>query len=333
MHQLIVRDDNFPKNPKKAIENGIAESERMFLAWAHEQSRPEEDFIERSGTCAIIVLIVGDICYVANVGDSRAIMSVDGGEKILLLSKDHKPEDDGETKRVEENGGQIYQNKSYVPDPSPENASGVQMIIGPHRVFPGRLSVSRTIGDIEAKDPRYGGNPMCVIPTPDIKCFKIRNNYDFIVLGCDGVFEKLDNKAVINASWDAAMCDYENDEVIRKNIDKNVIKNGGPISIHQKSGLAVDKILHECVFAKTLDNITAVMIAFENFENLATTEVHSKADENSTQEHYKLMQQRKSLEPVLEEFIESEADTPVNFPNVIPKDAKYSAKSPRSNDK
>ena len=31
--------------------------------------------------------------------------SVDGGEKILLLSKDHKPEDPGETKRVEENGG------------------------------------------------------------------------------------------------------------------------------------------------------------------------------------------------------------------------------------
>ena len=54
------------------------------------------------------MLIVGDICYVANVGDSRAIMSVDGGEKILLLSKDHKPEDPGETKRVEENGGQIY---------------------------------------------------------------------------------------------------------------------------------------------------------------------------------------------------------------------------------
>jgi hypothetical protein len=38
-------------------------------------------------------------------------------------------------------------------------------------VFPGRLSVSRTIGDIEAKDPRYGGNPKCVISTPDIKSF------------------------------------------------------------------------------------------------------------------------------------------------------------------
>jgi hypothetical protein len=31
----------------------------------------------------------------------------------------------------------------------------------------------------------------------------------------------------------------------------------------------VDKILHECVFAKTLDNITAVMIAFQNFENMS----------------------------------------------------------------
>jgi len=82
------------------------------------------------------------------------------------------------------------------------------MIIGPHRVFPGRLSVSRTIGDIEAKDVRYGGNPNCVIPTPDIKSFKIRSNYDFIILGCDGVFEKLDNKQVMNASWDAAKVDF-----------------------------------------------------------------------------------------------------------------------------
>jgi protein phosphatase 2C family protein 2/3 len=219
LHQLIVRDENFPGDPKLAIERGLLEAEAMFLEWAHQQSRPNDDFVERSGTCAIIVLIVGDICYVANVGDSRAIMSADGGSKILVLSKDHKPEDDDETKRIEAGGGQIYQNKSYVPDPSPDNASGLQMIIGPYRVFPGRLSVSRTIGDIEAKDARYGGNPKCVIPDPDIKAFKIRPNYDFIVLGCDGVFEKLDNKAVINGSWEANRCDFEHDEVLRKNVD------------------------------------------------------------------------------------------------------------------
>lgn len=30
---------------------------------------------ERSGSCAIVSLVVGDICYIANVGDSRAILS------------------------------------------------------------------------------------------------------------------------------------------------------------------------------------------------------------------------------------------------------------------
>lgn len=78
----------------------------------------------------------------------------------------------------------------------------------------------------------------------------------------------------------------------------------------------MDKILHECVYAKTLDNITAVKISFENFENVATTEVPSKTAQISQQEAYKLMLQRKSLEPVQEEFIESEEDAPVILPEV-----------------
>ena len=58
-----------------------------------------------------------------------------------------------------------------MQDPSPENPTGLQMIIGPHRVFPGRLSLSRTIRDIEAKDPRYRRNSKCDIATPDIISF------------------------------------------------------------------------------------------------------------------------------------------------------------------
>lgn len=135
------------------------------------------------------------------------------------------------------------------------------MIIGPHRVFPGRLSVSRTFGDIEAKEPKYGGNPKVVIPTPDIKCFKIRNNYDFIILACDGVFEKLSNQEVVNAVWSSS----------------RVANNGQPDnrSIHEKCGHSVDKILHVSAFKRTFDNITAVMIAFENFENIAGQSVEN----------------------------------------------------------
>ena len=40
-------------------------------------------------------------------------------------------------------------------------------------MFPGRLSVSRTIGDIEAKLLKYGGNSGCVICKPDVKVIDI----------------------------------------------------------------------------------------------------------------------------------------------------------------
>jgi protein phosphatase 2C family protein 2/3 len=64
------------------------------------------------------------------------------------------------------------------------NRTQTVTLLGPHRVLPGRLSVSRTFGDIEAKNPKYGGNPKVVIATADIKAFKIQKDYDFIVLGC-----------------------------------------------------------------------------------------------------------------------------------------------------
>jgi serine/threonine protein phosphatase PrpC len=71
--------------------------------------------IDRSGSCAIVIIIIDEMCYVANVGDSRAVMSADGGEKIFLLSTDHKPTEEVEMKRIIENGGKIYQNSSVLP--------------------------------------------------------------------------------------------------------------------------------------------------------------------------------------------------------------------------
>lgn len=55
---------------------------------------------EKSGSCAIIVLIVEQTCYIANVGDSRAIMSAQEGKKLFVLSRDHRPNEDTEKERI-----------------------------------------------------------------------------------------------------------------------------------------------------------------------------------------------------------------------------------------
>lgn len=48
--------------------------------------------------------------------------------------------------------------------------------LGPIRVLPGRLSVSRTFGDAHAKVEGLGGNPKVVIATPEITSFKLIEN-------------------------------------------------------------------------------------------------------------------------------------------------------------
>ena len=48
------------------------------------------------------------MCYVANVGDSRAILSSQRGKNLLDLTVDHKPLEENEKKRIQSNGGKIY---------------------------------------------------------------------------------------------------------------------------------------------------------------------------------------------------------------------------------
>ena len=47
--------------------------------------------------------------YVANVGDSRAVLSCGEGRTVRAVTIDHKPSEDSERKRIQENGGHIYQ--------------------------------------------------------------------------------------------------------------------------------------------------------------------------------------------------------------------------------
>lgn len=56
--------------------------------------------------------------------------------------------------------------------------------------------MSRAFGDIEAKHPYLGGNPNVLTAVPEIRCFEINHETDFLIMGCDGIFEKLTNDDV-----------------------------------------------------------------------------------------------------------------------------------------
>jgi len=68
-------------------------------------------------------------------------------------------------------------------------------------VFPGRLSVSRTVGDYEAKVSKWGGNPRVIIAEPEISEFKITDECDFIVMGSDGVYDRMNSEEIVKNVW------------------------------------------------------------------------------------------------------------------------------------
>ena len=55
----------------------------------------------------------------------------------------------------------------------------------PWRVLPGRLSVSRTFGDLEAKEEKFGGMKNVIVALPDITEIELNNEYNLIIMGCD----------------------------------------------------------------------------------------------------------------------------------------------------
>lgn len=175
--------------------------------------------MNKSGTCAILILVINDFVHIVNVGDSRAIcsMSTQEGQSGLAseckqISRDHKPSDPQEFYRLQKAGGYIYQTQTIIRNSVPTNQVHQVRIeeppiddsdddenpfVGPYRVFPGRLSVCRTFGDAEAKIAQLGGIMDCVTCQPEITSEpNASQTYDYIIIGSDGIYDKLKNDQI-----------------------------------------------------------------------------------------------------------------------------------------
>lgn len=49
-----------------------------------------------------------DECYIGNVGDCRAVLSLNYGSRDMQITIDHKPENVTESERIKKAGGYIY---------------------------------------------------------------------------------------------------------------------------------------------------------------------------------------------------------------------------------
>jgi serine/threonine protein phosphatase PrpC len=57
-----------------------------FLDTVEKFSAGKNNMLDKSGSCAIVTLFVDELCFIANVGDSRAVMSCSGGRYTVALS-------------------------------------------------------------------------------------------------------------------------------------------------------------------------------------------------------------------------------------------------------
>ena len=253
----LTENKNFPLEMKTCITETIIKVEEEFFKQYCSSTLEDSDL---SGSCALICIIFDNKIYIANVGDSRAIISLNKGTKVRQLTVDHKPKDPKEYERAIKNGSKIYIDNSdevdrdinkldCIKDKSEfEKYKNDKDVV--FREYPSDLAVMRTVGDIKAKKKEFGGIPGSIINTPDIFMLDINSTNDFIIMGCDGIFDDMSNEEVVNAAWYI----YKN-----KAKDKNY-------NIHELSGDACDIIIKYGMEKETTDNLSCIIIGLEGLE-------------------------------------------------------------------
>ena len=127
-----------------------------------------------SGTTAVVCVIYKGDIIVANVGDSRCILSRQG--QAYPLSFDHKPTDVEELKRITRAGGSV-------------SLDG--------RVNSG-LNLSRAIGDHTYKcNKDLSLQEQMITAFPDINSTTLQPGDNFLLLACDGIFNVMDNQEAV----------------------------------------------------------------------------------------------------------------------------------------
>uniref|UniRef100_A0A5B7B7Y6 protein-serine/threonine phosphatase n=1 Tax=Davidia involucrata TaxID=16924 RepID=A0A5B7B7Y6_DAVIN len=181
-----------------------------------------------SGTTALTIVRQGELLFVANVGDSRAVLATtsdDGSLVPVQLTVDFKPNLPQEAERIIQCKGRVF----YL-----EDEPGVHRIWLPDEECPG-LAMSRAFGDYCVKD--FG-----LISVPEVTQRRITSRDQFVVLATDGVWDVISNQEavqIVSSTPDRAKS------------AKRLVECAVSAWKRKRRGIATDDISAICLFFST----------------------------------------------------------------------------------
>ncbi|KAH9252975.1 hypothetical protein BASA81_009131 [Batrachochytrium salamandrivorans] len=213
---------------EKSLKRTVAKLEDSILRELSPKTK--EDFMESeeqaitrlAGSCLCVCVCTDTELFVANLGDSRAVLCTQGKSR-LLTPFDHNMDNCHEVARVVREGGIVIDKR----------------VVGLTKGKYSSLSISRSIGDLDFVDEtRVFTKAIGISSVPDVFTYSLNSELDeFIILACDGLWEVM--------SQDLACC------LVRQSLKRSK----GDL---QK---AADELVRTAIAAFSTDNVTVILAA------------------------------------------------------------------------
>lgn len=161
----------------------------------------------------LTALLQGRNLLVANAGDCRAVLCRKG--QAVPMSQDHDPSSAWEKSRIESVGGYVVD--GYVN---------------------GQVTVARAIGDWHMQGLKEAGGKGPLSALPDVKSLVLSEDDEFLLMGCDGLWEVFTNEGAISFA--------------RKQLQR-----------HNDPELCSKELVVEALRRNSQDNVTVIVICFK----------------------------------------------------------------------
>lgn len=164
----VIKYAKFFNEPANTQKESVKEAIKAGFLRIDQSMRTMSDM---SGCTAVCALISPTHLFIANCGDSRAVLY--DGDKIKFVTEDHKPYNPKERSRIISAGGTATQRIN------------------------GTLAVSRALGDFEfKKDFHRGPCEQLVSPEPEVTIIEEHVSDEFLILACDGIWDVMTNEDI-----------------------------------------------------------------------------------------------------------------------------------------